>query len=242
MNFLQTDQIRDFIFPLIKSKRNSETGGYIYRQLIGTGFFIGSQGFAMTAGHVIDQLLENHNSKIDAINILLQKDTHWLAFEINKYEKHPSEDVGIISISNNQKWHSIMRLTREPQYSSCEYDCWGYPHDIAKELQLLEENALERPELLYTQGYVRRRISRELFPTMIFKGKNYYELSETVGGGNSGGPVILKRSRGNPKWDVFAIYIGESDKVGYAVRTEAFVDWIPKILGKSVFDESNNGS
>lgn len=240
MKFEQSDNIQDHIFPLIKSKRNLNQGGYTYHELIGTGFFIGNSGFAITAGHVIDQLLENHDAKTDAITILLQKHPNWFAFEIEQHEKHPTEDVGIIKIKSEQEWHSILLINNSPQNASCEYDCWGYPHDIAKELQLLEENAPERPELIYTQGYVRRRISRDLYPTIIYRGKQFYELSETVGGGNSGGPLILKTSRGRSKWEVFGIYIGENEKVGYGIRAEAFCDWIPSILGRTVKDEANN--
>lgn len=242
MKFEQTDNIQDHIFPLIKSKRNLKNGGYIYHELIGTGFFIGKNGFALTAGHVIDQLLENHNNKTDAIAILLQKHRQWFTFEIEEYEKHPSEDVGLIKIKSTQKWSSIFRLTKEPQYPSCEYDCWGYPHEIAKELQLLEKTSLERPELIYTQGYVRRRISRELYPTMIYKGKQFYELSEIIGGGNSGGPLILKNSREKSQWKVFGIYIGENEKVGYGVRADSFFDWSPKILKNTLIEESNNAT
>jgi len=242
MKFEQSDKIQDYIFPLIKSKRNLIEGGYIYHELIGTGFFIGKNGFAITAGHVVDQLLENHNAETDAITILLQEYPNWLAFEIEKYEKHASEDVGIIKIKSEQEWNSILQVTDSPQNGSCEYNCYGYPHEIAKELQLLEENALDKPELIYTQGYVRRRISRELYPTMIYRGKQFYELSETVGGGNSGGPLILKTSIGKSKLEVFGIYIGENEKVGYGVRAEAFCDWIPDILGKTIKNEANNAT
>jgi Trypsin len=240
MQFIQTDNVQDHIIPLIKSKKNIQQNGFIYHELIGTGFFIGSKGYAITASHVIDQLLENHSGETDAINVLLQKYPAWFAFEIDQYEKHPTEDVGIIKIKSDQQWRSNLVLLRDPQYACCEYNCWGYPHEIAKELQLLEHNAPERPELIYTQGYVRRRITRELYPTMLYKGKQFYELSEIVGGGNSGGPLIMSQSRGKTKWEVFGIYIGENEKVGYGVRAEAFCDWVPMILGKTLWEESSS--
>jgi hypothetical protein len=235
MSFKQTDNVPDYIFPLIKAKRNGT--GYIYEELIGTGFFIGQNGYAITAGHVIDQLTDGYNEETDAILILLHS-SKWHPYEIDVYEKHPTEDVGIIKIKSNKKWKSIFVISSKSEYSSCQYDCWGYPHDIAKELKQLDENAQERPELIYTEGYVRRRITRELYPTIIYKGRHFYEISEIVGGGNSGGPLILRTSRGKDKWEVFGLYIGENEKVGYAVRAEAFCDWEPEILGKSVIEES----
>lgn len=239
--FEQSSRITDYIFPLIKAKRNNQDPPLIYEELIGTGFFIGDRGFALTAGHVIDQLLENFDSSTDAIIAIFNIHPTWAALEITHFEKHETQDVGIIKISGDN-WKSFLAITNERQFSAAEYHCWGYPHEVAKEFRKLEEDAFDRPDLIFTQGYVRRRISNVLYPTMIFKGNAFYELSETVGGGNSGGPVILKNSVGQLKWKVFGIYIGEKEggNISYAVQTESFYDWIPSILGKSVGDESNN--
>ncbi len=230
--------IGDYVFPLLKGRIFDNKLTQV--ELIGTGFLIGRLGYAITAGHVIDQLLED-NEPNDHILAGFLEDNKWTVLTISHYEKHESEDVGIIKI-NNLKRNSILRITDAPYVSSAQYICWGYPHEVAKELLNLSENALLRPDLIYTQGYVRRRIDGELYPTIIFKGTQFYELSETVGGGNSGGPIIDKNSLSNDIWTVFGIYIGEKSEgnISYAVRTEAFSSWAPQLLGHTIIEECNN--
>ena len=230
--------VRDIIFPLIKAKKKNES--IIAEELIGTGFLIGKDGYAITAAHVIDQLLDG-NKEEDIILGLFVDNDQWVAVYIESYEKHDIEDVGILKFRTFKR-ESFLKINNLPQHSTCEYHCWGYPHEVAKELSKLYENSPERPDLIFTQGYVRRRISRELYPTMIFRGKQFYELSETVGGGNSGGPFILKNSVGKKHWEIIGIYIGEKSEgdLSYGVRAEGFANWTPKILGKSIIEESNN--
>ncbi len=230
--------IRDYIFPLIKGKQQKDS--IQYGELIGTGFLIGKDGYAITAAHVIDQLLDGNNEDDVIIGIFIEKN-EWVPVHIELYEKHKTEDVGIVKLKAFKR-ESFLRINDSPQHSACEYHCWGYPHEVAKELSKLDRDSFDRPDLIFTQGYVRRRISRELYPIMIFKGTQFYELSETVGGGNSGGPLILKNKVVKDYWEIFGIYIGEKTEgdLSYGVRAEAFANWIPDILGKSVIEESNN--
>ena len=196
--------------------------------------------FRFTAAHVIDQLLDG-NKRDDVILGLFVDNNRWVAVFIENFEKHDTEDVGIIKFKTFKR-ESFLKINTTPQHLTCEYHCWGYPHEVAKELSKLEENAPERPDLIFTQGYIRRRISRELYPTIIFRDKQFYELSEIVGGGNSEVPIILKNSIGKKHWEIIGIYIGEKSEgdLSYAVRAEAFANWVPKILGKRIIDESNN--
>jgi hypothetical protein len=231
-------QIRDYIFPLLRARKNGQS--IEAGELIGTGFLIGKTGFAITAAHVIEQL--NDDIKEDELVIaLFIENNQWIVVFVEQQEKHPSEDVGIIKLANFTR-KSFLEINDAPQHSTCEYHCWGYPHEVAKELSKLYEDSPDRPDLIFTQGYVRRRISRELYPTMIFRGKQFYELSETVGGGNSGGPLILKNSIGKTNWQVFGIYIGEKNEgdLSYGVRADAFSLWIPQILNRTVKEESKD--
>jgi hypothetical protein len=96
-----------------------------------------------------------------------------------------------------------------------------------------------RPDLVYNEGYVRRRYTGEL-PAIY--GTSFFELSEVAGTGASGAPVCKITA---PAWDVIGIYVGEkindrATSVSYAVRVESFRSWVPEILGKSVLDESQN--
>ena len=83
-----TQPIRDYVFPLIKGKRKDneiEAG-----ELIGTGFLIGKDGFAITAAHVIEQLLDG-NSEEDVIIGLSVVNDKWIPIYIESYEKHDSD-------------------------------------------------------------------------------------------------------------------------------------------------------
>ncbi len=224
--------IRDFIFPLIKARTLDEE--FEYEELIGTGFLIGNRGFAITAAHVVEQLMEGDRN-LENIQAIFADDTKWFGYSIECYEKHETEDVAIIKLKNFKR-DSFLKVLCDKQHAAIEYHCWGYPRDVAKELQKLDENAMERPDLIFTQGYIRRRISGPLYPTILFRGVEFYELSETVGQGNSGGPIILKSP---PYGKVIGLYIGEKEQgnIGYAVRAEAFANWSPKILEKTIIEE-----
>jgi len=104
-----------------------------------TGFLIGNHGYALTAAHVIDQLLEDYDSKTDAIAGMFV-DSHWNMIEILEMEKHPSEDIGIIRLPD-YNWTPIVKIDPNPKHSSVEYICWGYPHEVANEVTKLDDRA-----------------------------------------------------------------------------------------------------
>ena len=166
----------------------------------------------------------------------------WAPIRIVAGEKHPQEDVAIVRLQK-PPWSSWLTVTGSSGHQACEYDAWGYPVSVAESAATFEEAGLERPELIYTRGYVRRRISREL-PISIFRGSAFYELSQQGGAGCSGGPVIMRTSLGQSMWKVFGVYVAEaaSPPVAYAVRSDSFHLWEPQIVGRSILAESTEGS
>jgi hypothetical protein len=239
--YIPSDNITDFILPLMKATYTSPKEQVIgFGKLFGTSFLIGRRGFALTAGHVIDQLKENYNPETEAIFTHIHNSNGVFLFKIISLEKHPQQDVGIIQLDEN-KFKSNLIIDPTRQNSSCEYHGWGYPMDTAEEITKLIEDRPAQPELIFTMGYIRRRISRELYPTMIYFGDAYYEVSELGGAGYSGAPIILKNSIGQNKWKVLGVYIGEKSEVpavGYVIRSDSFYDWVPDILGCSIVEES----
>lgn len=235
------NNITNFIFPLVTANKKG-VEHYDYGELIGTAFLIGNNGYALTAAHVIEQCFQ----KLDDSGVILAlfwEGSGWYVKEVTSTENHETEDVGIIRVADKSK-NSILKINDNVQPYSCEYRCWGYPHDVAKEVQKIYEGVIERPELIYSQGYVRRIISRELGSKLLYRGNHFYELSEQVGGGNSGAPLIIKNKANENNLEFFGIYVGEKDpgNVSYAVRSEAFANWIPNILNKSIKDESLNNN
>jgi len=226
--FTQGDAIRDYIFPLAL-RGNSEDAPH-FGGLLGSAFLIGNNGFALTAGHVLAEL---GNGK--AMGCFVRND-EWVSFDVLEAEVHPQEDVGIVKLAG-RNWSSFMRLCQTWQGQSLRYRSFGYPEDAALELES-EGRVAPRPDLVYTEGYIRRRITHQL-PGM--RGTQLFELSAVAGSGCSGSPV-MKISK--PVWDVAGIYIGERRnnqgvEVGYAVRAEGFREWVPSILGTTLLAESS---
>lgn len=172
-------------------------------------------------------------------NQLFVLQNNWTVVRVLSFEKHESEDVAIAQLEAIP-FHSWLVISEKSEHQTCEYDAWGYPLAIAKLSAKYEEEGLESPELIYTRGYVRRRILKPL-PVSIYRGTNFYEISEVAGHSCSGGPIILRRSVGQPVWQVFGVYIGEAQagfSAAYAVRSDAFYSWCPRLLGRSVREES----
>lgn len=227
-------RIRDVVVPLISGKWSSE--GFAYERLEGTLFLIGKRGFALTAAHVADQIESN---PAIAAAAFINDAGAWVPVRILGFESHPSEDVAVVQLEQ-APWPSWLAISEAAEHQSREYHAWGYPISVAEGSAKYEEHGLERPDLVFTQGYVRRRLSRPL-PSSIFRGTAFYELSEQAGHGCSGGPVISRPSVGRPMWNVCGVYIGECDggfPAGYGVRTDALHSWQPKVIGRSVRNES----
>lgn len=84
--------------------------------------------------------------------------------------------------------------------------------------------ALPRPDLVYSEGHVRRRLSD--IPLGHLRGAAFLELSAIAGSGCSGAPVTADRPGSSP-WEVVGVYVGdrrnegEGVAVGFATRVAA---------------------
>ena len=228
-------KVRDIVVPVFVARWNDST--FDYKSSHGTAFLIGKRGFAITAAHVIEQVSDEDG---EGVLGFIDDDNSWIGGRIIEYEKHPSEDIAILKLDGRKPRQSWLVLSGNSRFQSCKYDCWGYPIDIAEFSRKFGEEQLESPDLIYTHGYVRRRISKP-FPFSLYRGSSFYELSEDGGSGCSGAPVIDVTSIGKGSWDVFGVYIGHATigecEASYAVRSDAICDWHPTILGRSLRDE-----
>ena len=226
--YVQGDAVRDFVFPLAVVSPSHE--GLSLTKPLGSAFLIGNRGFALTAKHVISGC-----SGDEIAGLFVLPDGGWVGFRVEAREMHPTEDVALVRISGGP-WASPFRLSGTSEHASCRYRLFGYPDDTTYEI-VRGHKAVIRPDLVYNEGYIRRRVTGSV-PAVA--GSSFFELSEIAGGGSSGAPVF-KFSK--PTWDVIGIYVGEktndrSTSVSFAVREESFRDWSPSILRCSVYEES----
>ncbi|WP_433692072.1 S1 family peptidase [Herbaspirillum seropedicae] len=229
---MSDQKVRDIVLPIFTGKWSGNS--FAFEEVAGTAFLIGKRGFAVTAAHVVDQIQLAESAVATVPN------GSWMPYRILNAEKHPSEDVAVIQLETvlGPSW---MVLGSSSEHQSCQYHAWGYPIAIAEMGARYNEDGLQTPDLVFTSGYVRRRISREL-PSSIYRGQAFYELNEVAGDGCSGGPVVNIRHRSaEGVWEIMGIYIGAGDAgtpVGYATRSDSFHSWVPKLLGRSIRDES----
>ncbi|MFD7012495.1 serine protease [Rhodococcus jostii] len=231
--FVQNGEIRDYVFPLFEVEQCADH--LRARRFLGSAFFLGQRNHALTAGHVLRDVRL-------PVAALLVDESGWRPFAVRDYEAHPTEDVAVMSIEPpgpNQSWSSIATLTNEWHGSSLHYHTWGYPEDAAYEV--VERDAMTvRPDLVYSEGHVRRRLTGVPLPAV--GGGQFFELSAVAGAGCSGGPIFTRIP--GSMWNLVGIYVGErvndrATSVGYAVRIEAVRDWVPELLGRSLIDEGS---
>ncbi|MEU4918934.1 serine protease [Streptomyces parvus] len=212
---LPDDKIINFVMPVVRIERKAD-GDIGYKGMLGSCFLIRKTGgIALTAHHVVAGI------EIGSAAVLfLDTKGQWQAVLIKDVRKHPSQDVAMIVLESEHEFPSPLSLSREEHYASMPYMLWGYPAAVLHEV-VVNDRAGERPDLVYDEGYVRRRISWEL-PTI--RGSRFLELSTVSGGGCSGAPVISRRpvDAGQEIWQVIGVYVGERRAgdlaVGYAVR------------------------
>jgi len=147
--------------------------------------------------------------------------------QILKFEQHPVEDVALFRLPADD-YYSPFSVVASQHYSSAEYSVWGYPEDEHHDRMAAGGLA---PDLVYSAGHIRRRVSYEL--PSVAPGRSFYELSTPAGNKCSGAPVSELT---NP-WHVIGVYVGERRNdtgtlaVGYATRTEALHAHWPALFG-----------
>lgn len=230
--FEQTDAIRDHVFPVFTSQAEIAPQPDTFA---GTGFFVGNRNHAITAAHVI--------RGSSAAIIRMAGPAHWLSFSVLNYEVHPREDLAVITIqppSPTGHWSSIFTLRKRDTRSSLPYQLWGYPEDAA--IELLESHGYTRPDLVFSAGHVRRRISDVPLPAI--RGSKFIELSAVAGAGCSGSPITGRGSI-DRLWDLLGVYVGErvndrATSVGYGTVLDELGDWAPNLLGRTIAEEAND--
>ncbi len=216
---------------------------------LGTGFLVGSKGYALTASHVIDVNLEDN---CGVVGMFVNNETNkWVVSSANICDIHPKEDVALLKMNGNHWQETTIRISFTKQFSSFEYKLFGYPNaNLYEDVDTKDASGcvIGRPDLIYSSGHIRRRVS---FSIPSIKGNCFYELSQPVGSGCSGSPIFESR---NGVWEVVGIYVADKTEIipystynkelewvietidmpgalAYAVRMDDISEWIPNNLG-----------
>jgi len=219
---LPDDPVISYVIPLVLTSRG-DSGDWRLEEIPGTGFLVAEgRGLGVTARHIAHNL-----ERGTAAAVFAQADGTWRAVQILKFEQHPVEDVALFRLPADD-YYSPFSVVASQHYSSAEYSVWGYPEDEHHDRMAAGGSA---PDLVYSAGHIRRRVSYEL--PSVAPGRSFYELSTPAGHKCSGAPVSELT---NP-WHVIGVYVGERRNdtgtlaVGYATRTEALHAHWPALFG-----------
>lgn len=218
-------KLTDFVLPIVEVEQQGH--GLGYRTLLGSGFLIGDSTKLLTARHVLESGTPEH-----AVALII-RDGAWITVQLDNIRHHATEDVSLCDVNIADHPNDCFNPTSAPAYQSADCHIWGYPTDVLYDAEERSPSGamLQRPELIFTKSYIRRRISKEVRP---FRGRAFFEIGDSAGSGCSGGPMIIPRPGVN--WNVVGIYIGESISTtgtedpsrfrGYSLRVEAIADWL----------------
>jgi hypothetical protein len=248
---IQDTPIRDLVFPIILVEKVGKDETKMV-SFLGTGFLFGTQGFALTAAHVISFKTKDNQA---IVGLFIDKETNkWSIFNADTCDIHPTEDVALLKMRGEHWKETTIRISFEKQFSSFEYKLFGYPNaNLLEDVDSRDASGrvLGRPDLIYSAGHIRRRIS---FSLPSIKGSCFYELSQPVGAGCSGSPIFKTQ---NGIWDVVGIYVADKTEsvifntynkdldwvietielpgaLSYAVRMDDLSEWVPKVLEVSL--------
>ncbi len=239
----------DWVFPIceIKICHDSTPLEVQITHFHGTGFFIGNEGFFLSAKHVIScKDMKQASTGKDFAGILngtVQDRKRKVPILVESLEEHPTLDIVIGKTSHLPE--PMFSSETQDAYGWEDIHCFGYPEGLVKNLEGLY---IFSPQ--FFKGYIVRRLCKDDLPSLDLSPS--YELNFPIPKGVSGAPIF---KTGNKK-SLIGVAIGSHDSVlekykiteysddkekfteklvqvtqfGIAARASEFSDWSPKIL------------
>ncbi|MBW3662696.1 MAG: serine protease [Actinobacteria bacterium] len=206
-------KVRDWVVPIGAIRADNEHATFEFR---GTGFALEGEARMITAAHVV------HGLTAQELGFLTVREGAWTVNEILHVQTHPEEDIAKLDLVGPLAGSPLV-ANPDWQGSAMPYTMWGYPMDAQYDI-VVDGLAHPRPDLVFTAGHVRRRVSH---PVEEVTGQRLLELGTAAGRGCSGSPVLR-----DPGWQVVGVYISERHneaegiRVGYAVRMADVIEWV----------------
>ncbi len=210
--------VRDMIFPLILCRQNGE-GTVELVEFLGTGFLIGNKNYALTAGHVVNV---NISVNTAIVAMFVGDDCKWRVQDAHIVAIHPKEDIALLLIGGDHTKKPNFQPCLDKQYSGFQYKLFGYPQVNFYENTETRDmcgRVLGRPDMIFSEGHIRRRTSWEL---LNIKGTQLYELSTPVGKGCSGSPIFRIV---NNVWLAVGVYIADQVKTINVEHYDKNLEW-----------------
>ncbi|MHB8370177.1 MAG: S1 family peptidase [Leptospirales bacterium] len=174
--FIQGKKVRDYIFQIIEIQPGNNLP-----ILLGTAFLIGCNGYAITAGHVVTKYV----GKI-IFGMFAREDCSWVYPPISIVQINDNADIALLKILSGRWMSPHTIIDSRSIHAGIKYCSFGYPDDSAYDI-VIDGKSFIRPDLVFTNGYIRRRIQGSI-PSI--KGNMFFELSDIAGPGYSGSPVF----------------------------------------------------
>ncbi len=242
----------EWIFPICELSVKFNNTADIVR-FHGSGFFIGNEGYFLSAKHVIntDDLLKETQSNI--FSAFISSNVNIDSREMKKIiaiEEHPKYDICIGKINHNPS--PFFDSIDQDAYGWEDAHCFGYPEDLN-----INHEQLYTFSPQHLKGYITRRVSENDLPGINVPPSHV--LSFPIPKGVSGSPIFrigknksllgialashdsilanYETSEYEDDKEKFTEKIVQVTQVGVSARIHEFRDWKPSILnGKALKD------
>lgn len=240
----------DYVFPICELYPNEANNKFKIRHFHGSGFFIGTEGYFLSAKHLINnEDFKTADSKT-VFGAILQdvQDNRLNRFTKNimQIEEHPEYDVVIGKIDHTPP--GFFSSDNQDAYGWEDVHCFGYPENLNKNHEQLYTFGSQ-----FLKGYIMRRVSQDDIPLLNIPPS--YELNFPIPKGVSGSPIfrigqvksllgialsshdsVLARYEstdvvnGNEKYSEKIVQVTQ---LGIAARVHEIRAWKPSILNGS---------